>query len=712
MANRVEITENVESALGLNITGASVTVKFRGGVQAPVYDAQNGGALLTQPLTTVNGKIGADSPSGAWVAAGDYDLLVTFGGDTLVFAWDADHAPQFVTTLPAGAGTSAPEDGEHAIELYDSANGGAWLKRYRAAVAAWDMVGGPPPAGPTLPGTPRAQQEFYVTGGSPAVQHQRYNGSSWEYVGTPPMVPITGSPKTVLDVGQVNQLRAGHQLALTDFSTLIAAPTVPVGLFNLGSTANLGTGGVLVNKGTVTFATGIEGVANAAAQFAGSTGQSLYIADTGAADPFRLKTGSYGAWFKTAKRGQEQLIMSKYNNVGNQRAWVLEVSAANVVTGISSGDGTGVGTVAGITDVADDRWHHGVYTYDGAYARLYVDGVLENVVVGGGLLFQSTAPLNISGFAADGATAATLPFFGRVDEAFVTHDVLSDDQVRLLYAAKVAHGYSVTPRLAAINVRRRRRGAALVSADFPAQPVRLHSLVAGALTDAGSGGVTLTATNTPLTTVGADGTKDGAYNFVTASTQSLNSTDAGLPAATASRSYGIWAKTTSATASGIIGWGTVSTNDARLVTGANLVSTSGGDSITVASISDGRWHFVVVTEENAPVDGLKRKLYVDGRMVGSSTVLTSLTLAGAARFRIGANPDGSAPFGGQLTQAFVYAGVLTQEQISVLYQKSSQTLVGSVKEPGMYVEAVDATNAYVIMDTLDSNQQVDLAVAA
>ena len=55
-----------------------------------------------------------------------------------------------------------------------------------------------------------------------------------------------------------------------------------------------------------------------------------------------------------------------------------------------------------------------------------------------------------------------------------------------------------------------------------------------------------------------------------------------------------------------------------------------------------------MVEDNAAGDGVRRKLYFDGRLVGGSTVLNSITLAGANRFRIGAYADGTAPFTGQI----------------------------------------------------------------
>src|SRR4051794_22828075 len=87
----------------------------------------------------------------------------------------------------------------------------------------------------------------------------------------------------VLDVGVSGQIRAGRQLTAADFTAL--GLVQPIGLWNLSDLTSLGSDGrALTNKGTVTFAAGINGAATTAAQFTGSTAQALYIVDSGAAD--------------------------------------------------------------------------------------------------------------------------------------------------------------------------------------------------------------------------------------------------------------------------------------------------------------------------------------------------------------------------------------------------------------------------------------------
>jgi hypothetical protein len=293
----------------------------------------------------------------------------------------------------------------------------------------------------------------------------------------------------VLDVGMVGQVRAGHQLANADFTAL--GLSVPTALWNLGDLTDIsGNGRALINKGGVGFVSGINGLATTAAQFTGSTGQALYVADTGAADPLRIKTGSWGCWFRTAKRGRVSTCLTKFNSGAYSRSTSnCDQHQQRVVVAYLHRSGTDLRSASGVSDVADDRWHFVVATFDGTTVRVYVDGVLEGSGHGAaGRLNGSAGPLNIGAYGADAGLQRRPPHFGRVDEAFVTADVLSDDQVRCLYAAKVAHGLGLTPRDVTINVNRRRKGATLTVADFTTQPLRLHNFTAGVLTDEGSNG--------------------------------------------------------------------------------------------------------------------------------------------------------------------------------------------------------------------------------
>src|SRR4029077_721839 len=213
--------------------------------------------------------------------------------------------------------------------------------------------------------------------------------------------------QTVGEVGVSGQIRAGRQLTATDFTAM--GLSVPAGLWNLSDLTDAsGNGRALTNKGSVPVGVGINGTATTAAQFAGSTAQALYIADTGAADPFRIKTGSWGCCSRTAKRATSQFLLVKDSNIGTNRGWTIWVGATastSFVEAIVPNDaGTAVVTVDGTSDVGDDRWHFAVATFDGTKVRVYVDGALEGQATSAASMFGSTAPLNIGGRGADGST--------------------------------------------------------------------------------------------------------------------------------------------------------------------------------------------------------------------------------------------------------------------------------------------------------------------
>ena len=289
---------------------------------------------------------------------------------------------------------------------------------------------------------------------------------------------LTSAP--VLDVGMTGQIRAGRQLTLADFTSIGLA--APAGLWNLSNlNDSSGNNRALSNKGGVPFGVGINGLASTSAVFAGSTGQALYIADTGASDPFRIKTGSVGCWFRTAKRGVYVAVMGKWPAAAGQNCWLFQLTSLNVMSVLISSTGSDQGVFYGVSDVCDDRWHFAVATHDGSVPKIYIDGVLEGTGSWASPLFGGTAPLNIGGFAADGAIANAGPHYGRVDEAFVTPDVLSDDQIRALYCAKHParlqhHPHPREPQRPTAEARRAVRGRGLPGAAV--EVAQLHGRVA------------------------------------------------------------------------------------------------------------------------------------------------------------------------------------------------------------------------------------------
>jgi hypothetical protein len=516
----------------------------------------------------------------------------------------------------------------------------------------------------------------------------------------------------VLEPGVSGQRRAGRVLALTDFTGILGV-SAPAGLWP-GNDENddSGNGRNLSVRGTVPHATGITGTAGEAWQFDGGD-DALYHADDAG---LSIRFGSWGCWLQTARRGSGfKVAMSKWESgVGG---FQIVVDTDNVVTAYIRTVAPNF-TLKGMTDVADGRWHWVVVTYDGSVLRIYVDGRLDASVVPTttGPMEDNAGRLNIGAQAAGAASAAGSPWYGSIQNAFLTPEVLSEDQLRLLYAYKVAHGRTIdTPTDAYLSVRRRRRGGPLATSDFPTPATvdRLHNFTNGALTDAGADGVTLTANGSPLTCPGADGLDGDAYNF-DGTDDYLSSTDTGLPSGLSARSLGCWFKLTDAsTRHNLVGYG-ASPNAIflRSNTGGILGVTDGAtptDSSVI--VTDGEWHLAVIVIDDSAADGLRRKLYLDGRLVlSSTTALASTTLAGANGFRVGADSIATFLHQGQADGVFVYGGALTADEIAELYAVGSLSLGVSPKEVGAHVERIDATDVYLILDTLESCDLVDLKV--
>lgn len=529
------------------------------------------------------------------------------------------------------------------------------------------------------------------------------------------------SERTVLEVGVANQIRAGRQLSATDFTNLGLA--APAGLWNLSNTNDSsGNGRNLTNKGSVAFSTGINGAASTSARFGFSATQALYVNDVGAADPFRIKTGAIGCWFRSTKRGSNQTLMSKRGPSSGQFGWQLSVTAVSIPLFGFSTTGSDYTFVYGKTDVCDGKWHFIVAVHDGVSVHIYTDGILDGFGYAPSFMFGPSQPFNIGGFDADASSDAYEPVSGYIDEAFVTPEVLSDDQVRNLYCAKISHSLGGVPKTVGVNVRRRKRGAALLSGDFSTQPLRLYNFSAGSLTDGGSNNVTLTAQNSPVSVPGVDGSLGNAYKLSNSADSHFSSTDAGLPSAFGSRSYGCWfAQSTAGANQALISWGAGSTTSSQSLyidTNGHLKArtpSGGGIDIVGPHVADGSWHFVVIVEDNSPFDAIKRRMYIDGEYYVGGADLASITLSGAARFRIGHWADGIGDsgnvFDGNIDSVFVCGYVMSPDEIAALYAKGSQSLGVSPKSAGDHIEAVTATDVFCAFDTIRSVDQIDLVVA-
>jgi len=79
-------------------------------------------------------------------------------------------------------------------------------------------------------------------------------------------------------------------------------------------------------------------------------------------------------------------------------------------------------------NVNDGQWHHLAGTYDGANARLFVDGVLNGSMATTGAISKNTAPVYISG----NSEKASRLWNGSIDDVRIYNRALTEAEVRLL----------------------------------------------------------------------------------------------------------------------------------------------------------------------------------------------------------------------------------------------------------------------------------------
>jgi hypothetical protein len=559
-------------------------------------------------------------------------------------------------------------------------------------------------------------------------------GSQWivSWKGTRVLSPLTVSNVPISSVGVAGSKRAGRQLTLADFTTLLGV-AAPIALYNMDSlNDSSGNGRTLtVTTQSPVFDTGITGAANEAARFHGSNVEGLFIADANGG-PFNFRTGTWGCWFKISNNKVSCRLMGKGTNVAGARSWLLSTDPSQSLKAIISSDGTNNLVLLGSTRVADERWHFGVSTYDGDTLRLYVDGDLDASSVYstgttlGGDLFQGSMPFNIGSTgitAAAGTGSENLPTFGWIDEAFVHPEVLDLEQIRMLMAASVPHGLTAAPSSVTVKVKRRKRGGPFAVTDFPATPRRLYNFTNTSQSDQGADGANLTAFGTITSVDGIDGQLRDAKSFPGLASN-YYSTTAPAAFAAAARSVGCWFQTGGSNPAGnqmtvlCLGGGTASDWRPLFIQATGVPSTwdgtglgaDGGLTGYVTNVWDGQPHFWVAVWDNAEPAGLKRKIYLDGLLVGADTSFTTPTI-GTGSFFIGELATGVEVYKGLLDGVFVLDYALTAEQIATLFAVGSRQLPLAMMDSAL-VEGMDATNVYMLAHRMDPQHLLDIQVAA
>lgn len=191
-------------------------------------------------------------------------------------------------------------------------------------------------------------------------------------------------------------------------------------------------------------------------------GSSDWIAVASGSSPIIGIAGplTVACWFQTTTTGPGTQTIVGRSTGSTDRGGGLQLTGTNKLQGVLTAGGTGYAP-QGSTTVATGIWYHGALTYDGAFIRLYLNGVQDVSPTAASGAVPITASCRIGQSVAGGSW-----FSGRLDDFRWWTRALSDPEVRAVYRDSRA-GYPAT--LAAGG--RRKQSAARTLAGSPRRPV-------------------------------------------------------------------------------------------------------------------------------------------------------------------------------------------------------------------------------------------------
>jgi hypothetical protein len=180
-------------------------------------------------------------------------------------------------------------------------------------------------------------------------------------------------------------------------------------------------------------------------EFPGNATQYISVREHMYKDPIDEIT--LAAWAKTDVRG----MIASWDRSEFFRFAVGDDVGANAGTTFVAFDTCcGIHDWFGETEVADDKWHHLVATFDGKEKRIYVDGELDakiaapSKVIGAGAARFGFIGIGSEAAAFDAAVGPTWAFNGLIDEFLLFHRALSEKEVESL-AKGQSNPFAVEP---------------------------------------------------------------------------------------------------------------------------------------------------------------------------------------------------------------------------------------------------------------------------
>ena len=189
----------------------------------------------------------------------------------------------------------------------------------------------------------------------------------------------------------------------------------------------------------------VDGKVEECMEFPGSAAEYISVREHMYEDPIDEIT--LAAWTKTGVRG----MIASWDRSEFFRFAVGDDVGGNAATTFVAFDTCcAIHDWFGKTDVADDKWHHLVATFDGKEKRIYVDGELDekiaapSKVIGAGLPRFGFIGIGSEAAAFNAAVGPNWAFNGLIDEFMLFHRALSEKEVESL-AKGQSNPFAVEP---------------------------------------------------------------------------------------------------------------------------------------------------------------------------------------------------------------------------------------------------------------------------
>jgi hypothetical protein len=231
---------------------------------------------------------------------------------------------------------------------------------------------------------------------------------------------------------------AGSVTSSNALLTVMPAPTnclpVPTGLISWWRGDGSALDGIGGNNGTwIDGASFAAGKVGQSFSFNGA-GQVVLVPDAASLDPTISLTLESWINVTTFSQNDASAVMGKDNPYGS-RQYMIGIAnvGGNWVFRAHIGVPGGLALFNGATALQTNNWYHVAMTYDGAYLRLYVNGVQDGSLAVNGPVVTSTEALRIGG-----SVPGPWDFNGRIDEVSLFSVALSASQIQSIYSAGAA----------------------------------------------------------------------------------------------------------------------------------------------------------------------------------------------------------------------------------------------------------------------------------